>query len=252
MILAVQINVPIMEPSNNANSHPLEAKTPTHGPSVPGFAANSAAITRTVSPHVRREFTRNVGGVDVPVRRTIINAEAARIQRGLKALLREMELSRPLTGSGPGLATSQFNPGSLQLDLFEEARRLLRRRADQILDERLTRYARLTLGQAAHLAMANVRFAVAKVASDGGGMTRESLAEMETDLMRLNELLFAESLARLDPADIAAVREACAERYAERHTDSGLHVSSNLQVTNDKEPEENDSDVGYQRERVNG
>jgi hypothetical protein len=169
----------------------------------PSPAAGSLMRERSVSPHVRGPHKRRIGDREVPVRPSIVNQRRAREPGVLATLVETLRRTR----AAPSEYTSQPEPvGRLQLDLFAEHRARLAARANKILADRVDHYARLRPIEAAHLAMARVRVHVARASSD---VRRHDL---ELALNRLEEILFAQSLQRLDGEEAEAVREACVHR----------------------------------------
>lgn len=169
-------------------------------------------VDRHLDPHLRGKHVRTIRGREFPVRASIVNAELAQQQRRLAALTKALQLAQSQApvgrrGSTPACSTPATDP---QLDLLVELQNTIRRRGAQILDERLTGYARLTLDEAGHLAVARVRVAVAEVADSGAATPIAQL--LREDLERLESLLFAWSLGRLPPDDVEAVRQVTSER----------------------------------------
>ena len=176
--------------------------------------SSSSAVAepaRGLQPHVRRQHTRIVGDREFPVRGSIVNIEGAKRQQRLSALARVLQISqkgslRPRAAPGA--------PESAQMDLVVELQRAMRLRGEQILDEGVSKYARLSANEKSHLAMARVRVAIAEAADPG--RLKPATGYVREDLARLESLLFVGSLARLSPDDVAAVRDAMRQRQLAR------------------------------------
>ena len=171
-----------------------------------------AAPGRHLDPHVRHQHVRVVGGKEFPVRASIVNVETARRQQRLTALTRVLQLS---TSTSPRAKVAQRKAAdSSQMDLVIELQRAMRLRGEQILDEGVAKYARLTMNERGHLAMARVQVGIAESADRSN--RNPCTAYMREDLVRLESLLFVGSLARLEPDELAAVREATRHRQLKR------------------------------------
>lgn len=168
---------------------------------------------RHLDPHVRQKHVRLVGGKEFPVRASIVNIETARRQLRLSALTRVLQLSHGISPRGRRI-TTQNELDSPQMDLVVELQRAMRIRGEQILDEGVSKYARLTMNERGHLAMARVRVGIAESADRQNLNPRT--AYMREDLARLESLLFVGSLARLEPEEVIAVREASRHRLLKR------------------------------------
>lgn len=194
----------------------------TATPAEPRPAAHPA-------PHVRDKHARFVRGRFVTVRSAIVRADEAKRQGRLDVLQRARQLADGRPAHSAGVLATHDSP---QLDMFVLQETALRERAAQILDERLDRYARLSTGESQVLAMARLRVDVEKLAAQalarlaasepeaavGSAATAafERLARLQDDLQRLEGILFAQSLLRLDPLESEALRQVCAQRFAAR------------------------------------
>ena len=175
---------------------------------------------RHVDPHVRGHHVRRVNDREIAVRSTIVNAGLAERQKRLASLIAVLRITDgSKTANGLPRRTMLDQAGGSdrplasqdqQMDLVVELAKALVARGNMILDEGVSRYARLTPLERGHLAMARVRMAVEEVACRV--RPQPITAYMREDLRRFENILFVESLTRLDSYDSAAVREASGAR----------------------------------------
>lgn len=173
--------------------------------------ASVANTVRLLEPHIRMPHTRTVRGKAFPVRASIVNAEAARQQNRLAALSQVLQLSKQNAQCAANRSSASADAGhSPQVDFVVEFERAMKARGAQILDEGVSKYARLSMQESCHLAMARVRVSINEKADPQG--LHPATEHIRADLSRLESLLFASSLTRLSAEDAAATRNVMWQR----------------------------------------
>lgn len=151
-------------------------------------------------PHARAGYLRVAKGRIASVSPTVVLRDVARRTGQLRSLEARAASLAGLTPQAPAATPAAERPShgpggpdehELQPDLFRVAEERAKQRVRSVLRDRLANYARLTPTEAAHLAMARVRIAIARKGA------APQLAMLQDDLERLESILFIESLQRL-------------------------------------------------------